>query len=909
MNKKMYLSAGRLCSFVVSIALFAGTMAPVIAADNMEDTTYLDRISLLEKLEIIDKEDAMEYSEEFVSRESFAAMLGVFCGVSRSDVGISYGRGVFEDVSVKAPNCTLIEKLADLGIMDGYKDGKFRPTSDLTVEQAAKSFVVLLGYDISVYPKDSDFSGYTAKAQELGILDGIKKEYSKPITKSELVRMFVNALDTEVLQLKSLGYEIKYETVEDETLLSEKLGVYKIEGVLRATDVTGIEKNDACKKGYIVVNGKEIQVTEDMNQYLGMELDIYCRGEEDLTELTMICFMPKEKKNRELTIDADDFLNIKDNQVSYEENGKAKKIKLPEEITVIYNGKNYPLYSDDTFKIEEGNIRFLDSDNDGRYEVVFVKEYFSVWVGQVYNDEGNIYLIDAVDMTKKYSFNTEDSDKNIIFKKDNTIASYSDILNKNVVLIAADKMDIKTKEISADASCIEILISNKTVSGKVEGIDNNERTLKIDGAVYEMSVDFELKDYDIALKDTAKFYQDSFGKIVAAEKGKSNLYGIIDKAYADDTEEFIEGIKIFTADGAFKTLECAEKITIDSIKHSYTDIDKIINALETGSKKFFLESGMNKTGASSQFQLVKYSTNSDGQVIMLDTLIPDSEKADIEKNNLKFSVKIDKETRYFSKAYATTIDGGYIYDSSIIVFRLPSDKSVKTAFAKKNGLDSLGYEILRTPIFAFDVDEFNHIPIVLAETDTVDNVSQKEDNNMMIFENLTAELSQDGEVHQVMNGTSIKTGAAIKAYMKEEEYQEFVNLGIKSGDIVRWSADDTGVVTSLEQTVDYIGNESVIMLSGNTTGINTTGYYSDFRITCGTVEKFNDKYIMFNLGTRKEAALRNPSAKVLVYNSKTGKTEKGDYSAIKTKEAFGSEASLVFTYQWYTAINTIVIFN
>ena len=107
----------------------------------------------------------------------------------------------------------------------------------------------------------------------------------------------------------------------------------------------------------------------------------------------------------------------------------------------------------------------------------------------------------------------------------------------------------------------------------------------------------------------------------------------------------------------------------------------------------------------------------------------------------------------------------------------------------------------------------------------------------------------------------------------------------------------------------HIGNESVIMLSGSTTGINATGYYSDFRITCGTVEKFDDKYILFNLGTRSEALLKNPSAKVLVYNSKTKKTENGDYSAIKTKEAFGDDASLVFTYQWYTAINTIVIFN
>ena len=908
-NKFLSLSKKGIGALALVFALAVQSMMLVFSAETSEESVYLNEITLMEKLGIFKEEDAMIYVEENITREEFASMLGVFYVVSRQEKATTFGRGMYEDVNTKAENCALIEKLSDIGVMEGYKDGKFRPTANLTVEQAVKSFVILLGYDVTVLTSGSEFSGYVEKGQELDLLDGINKEYSEPITKAELTKMFMTTLDTEVLQLKSLGYETKYETVENETLLSEKLGVYKIEGILQATDVTGIEKNDACQKGHIIADGIEIRTDEDMNQYLGMDLDIYCTGDEDYEELNMIHFIPKEKKNQTFTVETDDLVEVKDNTVSYESNGKIKNIKLPEDVTVIYNGKNYPLYSDDTFKIEEGNIRFLDADNDGKYEVVFIKEYISVWVGQIYNDEGNVYIIDGNDTKKKYSFDTEDSANNITFKKDNVSVSYSDIVNKSVLMIAADKMNTETKEISEDATYFEILISTKYVSGKLEGIDKSERTLKIDGVTYDMGSDFDLKAYDISLKDTAKFYQDAFGKIVAAEKGKSNLYGIIDKAFADESGEYIEGIKIFTADGAFKTLECAKKITIDGVKISNTDIKKITETLETGSKKFFLESGMNKTGAGSQFQLVRYSINSDGQVIMIDTLTPDSEKVEIEKNNLKFSKKFEKDTRYFSKAYATTIDGGYVYDSNVIVFRLPNDKGKKEAFAKKSGLDSLGYEVLTVPVYAFDANEFNYIPVMLAESDTVDNVPQKEDNNMMIFENLTTELSEDGEACYVMNGTSIKTGGAVKAYMQDEEYQKFVNLGIKSGDVVRWTVDDLGVVTSIEQTMKHIGNESVIMLSGSTTGINATGYYSDFRITCGTVEKFDDKYILFNLGTRSEALLKNPSAKVLVYNSKTKKTENGDYSAIKTKEAFGDDASLVFTYQWYTAINTIVIFN
>lgn len=470
-------------------------------------------------------------------------------------------------------------------------------------------------------------------------------------------------------------------------------------------------------------------------------------------------------------------------------------------------------------------------------------------------------------------------------------------------------MNIETKEILPEASYFEILISDTSVSGVLDSIYSSELKMQIDGVSYDMSCDFNLNSYDISVGSFAKFYVDAFGKIIAAEKGESNLYGILDKAFYDEANEYIAGIKIFAQDGAFKTFECAKKVTIDGKRFSYSEKENIAAALKDGSNRFFLESGMNSSGAGEHFQLIKYSTNSDGQVIMIDTVVQNSTDAEIEESYLDFSKKFDKDTRYFSKAYATTIDGGYIYDSNLILFRLPNDKSKKEAYSKKNGLSTIGYEVLNVPVYAFDANEFNHIPVMIAESDVTDNVSAKEDNNMMIFEKLTKELSEDGEVYDVMNGTSIKSGATIKAYMAEDEYQQFITLGIKPGDIVRWSTDDLNVVTSIEQFVKNVGNESMITPTGYTSGVYATGFYSDFRVTCGTVEKFDSKYIMFNLGTKQEASLINPSVKVLVYNSDTQTTQKGDYSLIKTKEAFGDDASLVFTYQWYTAINTIVIFD
>lgn len=912
MIKNMFLSASKksIGALIMIISLILQMVIPVAAADKAEDTAYLNNVALLEKLGIVTEEDAMQYSEETVSRENFAQMLGVFYGFSRSQAESGSGSGMFEDVSVKSTSCAVIEAVSGAGAMDGYKDKRFRPSASLTVEQAAKAMVVLLGYS-PVLPKfESDYSAYTEKARKLDILDGIKKSYAKAITKSELVKMFINAFDVEVLHVAGGSYEKEYETVKGETLLSERLGIYKIEGILQATDVTGIANFESTYKNYIIVDGYEIHTQEDMNEQLGMHLNVYCTGD-DYQELEMLYFFETEK-NEIFTLSAEDITDAKDDIISYEADGKIKKVKLAKNATVIYNGKSNPLYDDDTFKIAEGSIKFIDTDNDGKYETVVIKSYISIWVSQVYNENGKVYLID--EHAKKYLIDTEAPDTTIIFKKDNAVVSYTDIKNKSVVSIAADKIDSLTNEISADATYIEVLISDKSVSGVLEGINHDEEELEINGEKYAMNKAFDLAAYELTLNDSAKFYINVFGKVVAAEKGSANLYAILERVYADESNNHIEGIKLFSSDGAFKTFESAQKITIDSVRYSYTDIAEIQTALKAGSNRFFLLSGMSNKGAGECFQLIKYSTNPDGQIIMIDTLVQNSTNPDIEKNYLNYKDKlqdIDKSgaINYFSKSYATTIEGGYIYDGSIIVFKLPSDKSIKDGYSKKSGLSALGYEKLDIPVHLFDVNEYNYVPVIVAESDSVENVPQKEDTNMMVFEKLTKELNEFGDVCDVMNGTSIKAGTTVKAYMDEEAYEQFAELGIKSGDIVRWSSDDLNTVTSIELLLDNEGNQSGITVGGSTTPGYSTGFYSDFRITCGTVEKFDSKYIMFNLGSSQEASLVNPSAKVLVYNSDTRKTEKGDYSAIKTAEAFGSDASLVFTYQWYTAINTIVIFN
>ena len=352
-NISFSTSKRRIGIFVMVLAMLLQTIIPVAAQNAEEDIELLNSIALLEKIGIVTEDDGMQYTEENITRENFASMLGVFYGISRSDINTYNGAGIFSDVDKKSPMAHTIETVAGAGAMDAYKDGKFRPTANLTMEQAAKAMVVLLGYGEIFSYVTTDSNTYVKQARDLDLLKGITTGAKGSITKGEVVKMFARAIDAEILKQVVYGNESEYITVKGETLASEKLDIHKIEGILTATDITGIGRNDACSKGYIVVDGYEIKTSQDMNMYLGMELDVYCYGE-DKSELSLVHFQGRRKRNDEVTVLAEDIQNINLGAISYYAGNKTKKAKLASDVTVIYNGKNNPLYTEDTFKIKNG---------------------------------------------------------------------------------------------------------------------------------------------------------------------------------------------------------------------------------------------------------------------------------------------------------------------------------------------------------------------------------------------------------------------------------------------------------------------------------------------------------------------------------------------------------------------------
>ncbi len=127
------------------------------------------------------------------------------------EVVVGSGETSFSDVESSAWYSPYIEKAKELGIVEGYKDGTFKPGQSITRAEALKivleaagiaiSEEIDLGFDPFSDVKDGDgqwYTKYVLYAYDLGIVEGYKDQTFKPeqnITRAEFAKILVKVSD------------------------------------------------------------------------------------------------------------------------------------------------------------------------------------------------------------------------------------------------------------------------------------------------------------------------------------------------------------------------------------------------------------------------------------------------------------------------------------------------------------------------------------------------------------------------------------------------------------------------------------------------------------------------------------------------------------------------------------------
>lgn len=122
-----------------------------------------------------------------VTREEFATII---CRLlDEEDNALAIKKSPFDDVESSRWSSGYIARANELGIVNGYGDGKFGPKDSVTVAQAAKMLVCAWGYADEAIEAGGWPNGYISVANEQRILDSVKSETSEPAKRWEVATM------------------------------------------------------------------------------------------------------------------------------------------------------------------------------------------------------------------------------------------------------------------------------------------------------------------------------------------------------------------------------------------------------------------------------------------------------------------------------------------------------------------------------------------------------------------------------------------------------------------------------------------------------------------------------------------------------------------------------------------------
>lgn len=170
-------------------------------------------------------------TDEFVTRAQYAQML-VNATSYKSVASQTSTTAVFSDVPAGNQYASAIRIASDNGWMTGYLGGVFRPDNQITLQEAVRGILALLGYTNEDFTGDQ-LGGRWNQYLYLDLGENISKEAQEVLSRTDCINLFYNLLRTEnksgQAYCTTLGYELSSDgevnalSIADDSLKGPKL--------------------------------------------------------------------------------------------------------------------------------------------------------------------------------------------------------------------------------------------------------------------------------------------------------------------------------------------------------------------------------------------------------------------------------------------------------------------------------------------------------------------------------------------------------------------------------------------------------------------------------------------------------------------------------------------------------------
>lgn len=760
--------AGLLTAVMSASAIGTSAFAAHGIPTDVLGTRYEEPIQILQALEIMIGDGDGNFRPDDTIKRSEVAKIGVLAMNLGSAAESAKGETIYSDVGLEHWANGYINVATAQGLIIGYEDGTFRPDQEITYAEAMTILVRAMGYEVYAQSKGGYPQGYIVAGSNNGLTKNVQGSNSQPISRGNVAYMTVNALNANMMEQTGFGSDATWE-VTDKTLLKDTLEVTKANGQITAIEDTALTGSSSLKAGQVKIDDEIFDTAYNMNNLLGYNVTYYAK-ENDKNDMEVILALPDSNKNKTFMIDADllDGISERGSYKAIEyyktsDSTSTSYVTLDNEPTMIYNGKfeeiDYELI-DISGKI--GNVTLLDTDSNGRYDIVFVTDYQNIVVEEV---TATNKIID------KYGHPT------IKLDAENEDLSYRIMLGSTELeLDDLKEFDVLSVAESKNKLLYDIQVSREQIQGKITGKD--DEGYLIDGKKYKIAPNYE---EDLNLGTEGIFYLDISGKIAAVDTTQtaSSNYAYLIKAHTSDSSEE-STFKMFTMGGKEITLTANEKIRFNG--KSGTLSSAVVEEV--------------KTGSATDKQLVTYSVNSDGRLVSLNTAQDNSSNNRIDKNT--FTLNFAYEDEEYNAATKTI--GKVRLNSSTVIFDV-NDESKDYKIGKLSMFeDGSSYNIK-----AFDLGEdFVAKAIVVADS----NLQTNAESSIAVVSKVISATNDDDEITDKL--TAYQDGKKIEIFAEDEGIliKGDDNEALEAGDIIQYVTNSEGEITNIRVLFDVKDKES-----------------------------------------------------------------------------------------------------
>lgn len=813
-NAKRILCLALTCLMVLSsVGVFASF------SDVPESVSYAQAVSSLSQLGIITGyEDGTFKPDNDVTRAEFCAMLMRTMGYgsigSTSSEGLPFTdvSDTNSDISWAIPNIATAYKM---GIVNGYEDSTFKPSANVAYEEAVKMVVCALGYGQSISVDVTPwYANFMTQASSIGILKNAQNLGSaeKPASRACIAQMLYDALEVPLVENSVLT---------SKTLLSDYLGYIKGTGYVSSNGRTSLEDPDVnLRDNQIQIRAKEpnssvyevhtytTDKVSDFTDKLGYQLDFYYpKSNSNEAVRTLFSYDFKENTSIELTstqIEKDDSTNT---SIKYYPSETANKtsITLAADNIVIYNGKLYGTNaSDSVFTLDMlptvGTATFLDSDKDGRYDMITIWDYEVYYVTSKSSSDYSIVDSTTRVLNKTLKLDAEVDDNLEIVDKNGSKVSFSSIATGNVICYAesnhAENGGLPYKR--------AVVLSDKatgTVSTVVSGDE-----LKIGSTIYKFSDaapwmndgndNTELTEPKAG--DSGTYALDIIGNVFAYSKQAeaSSSYGYVVAYNTDSSTAFPSlsdlQIRVLTQSGTKTDFHVYKGTSING--ETISSANDVIETLRDSAS--FQNTG--DTEYTNIQQVIKYTTTTHNGYNCLDSIYTVTNSSYVSGGQTIENDKLYYDSRFshaddltYSSSRLTSDSGLSLSVSSAIVFNVPSDneRNDSDKFSKSaNWTRNKEYTVE-----AFDVSTANAARVVVVYGGS-SATEINEYSPLYVIENMgQSHNSSTGEIMYNADGYKVTTSSS-SSFSSEWISTESNSIMKKAniGDIYRAGTDSDG---------------------------------------------------------------------------------------------------------------------